>query len=47
MRTVTSEISTLVGKVGKAWKAAHLMECCSTMPSSTQYWGDRLGADGR
>lgn len=33
MRTVTFEINTLVGKVGKAWKAAHLMECCSTMPS--------------
>lgn len=31
---MTFEISTLVGKVGKAWKAAHLTECCSTMPST-------------
>ena len=30
---MTFEISTLVGKEGKAWKATHLTECCSTMPS--------------
>ena len=30
---MTFEISTLVGKEGKAWQAAHLTECCSTMPS--------------
>lgn len=30
---MTFEVSTLVGKKGKAWKAAHLTECCSTVPS--------------